>query len=41
VAQYEGLEHGCSSVEEGVEQPAIVTWGGSLGGDGVDGRHYW
>ncbi len=42
---YEGLEHGGSSVEEGVEQPAIAPsdlhLGGSFGGDGVDGDHYW
>ncbi len=47
---YEGLEHGGSSVEKGVEQPAIVPsglklggllHGGSFGGNGVDNHHSW
>jgi hypothetical protein len=41
VPLYEGLVHGGSSVEEGVELPSIVLsgllLGGSLGGDRVDG----
>jgi hypothetical protein len=50
VPLYEGLEHGGSSVEEGVEQPAVVPsgleldgllGGGSFGGDGVDGCRQW
>ncbi len=47
---YKVLEHCGSPVEEGVEQPAVVPpglllggllHGGSFGGDGVDGCHYW
>ncbi len=42
---YEGLEHGGSTVEKGVEQPAIVPsglkLGGSFGGNGVDNHHSW
>jgi hypothetical protein len=49
VPLYKGLEHNGSSVEEGVEQPAVVPsglllggilHGGSFGGNGVDGCHY-
>ncbi len=50
MALYEALECSGSSVEEGVEQPAVVPsglslggqlHGGFFGGDGVDGCHYW
>ena len=42
---YKGLERGGSSVEDGIEQPAIAPsdlhLGSFFGGDGVDGHHYW